>query len=34
MAQNKEFRKLCLSDLELVLQIENDFRKDFVIKFD
>lgn len=32
MAQNKEFRKLCLSDLELVLQMENDFRKGFVVE--
>lgn len=30
MAQKREFRKLCFSDLELVLQMENDFRNGFI----
>lgn len=32
MAQNREFRKLRLSDLELVLQMESNFRKGFVFE--
>lgn len=32
MTQKREFRKLGLSDLELVLQMENDFRKGFIFE--
>lgn len=30
MVLKKEFRKLCISDLELVLQMNNDFRSGFI----
>lgn len=30
MVQKREFRKLCVSDLKLVLQMENNFRSGFI----
>lgn len=32
MTQKREFRKLCLSDLEIVLQMESDFRSGFIFE--
>ena len=34
MVLKKEFRKLCISDLELVLQMNNDFKSLYVDDYD